>query len=990
MGGVYIVGTSTLAATGNQVLGNSIGTDSTGKKALGNGTSGDGVLLQDASGNTVGGTTSGAGNLISGNAAAGISITTAGVSDPSNDVIEGNRIGTDTTGTAALGNAIGVAITAGSNNTIGGTGSGAQNVISGNSDVGVSLVGTSSVSTADNLVEGNLVGTDSTGAVALGNLGGGIAIMDSSGNTVGGTATGAGNVISGNTGVGILVASDGDGPASSNLVVGNFIGTDATGKLALGNTSDGVQVTDASNNMVGGSVITARNVISANGGNGVLVQNSASSNVIAGNYIGADVTGDIGVDTNGKSLGNSKDGVKLQGASSTTVGGTATGSGNVLSNNGLSGVELVADSSADHNVIEGNLIGTDSTGATALGNTMTGINIANTFSNTIGGTTAAARNVISGNHREGIFIGFAGSMTTPAADVVMGNYIGTDVTGMKALGNGLSGVSLQDSVGITIGGTTFGAGNLISGNGLGTEPGIAIAGTSQDNVVQGNLIGTDLTGRAPIGGSSSLSNNLGIVLNDAGNETIGGTGTTAPNTIAFNAVTGIYVIPATIPYNGTQIVGNLINSNAGDGIKLQTPAGQVVATLIEMNDITDNTLNGVWVDGPSSSSITQNTISGNMNDGVKVTQGTGNSILTNSIFNNTNLSIELTSNGNNSQPSPVLMSASVSGGNTTIVGTLQAAANTHYHLQFFASPTSTPPGFDEAETFLGDLANVQTDSSGLANFSVTVPVAIAPNQYLTSTATNQATNDTSQVSKTSPNLVVTLTAQPEPVNQTQNLTYTINLANPGASPTPGVTLADTLPSGVTFISATGGATPVGNVVTFPAVNLNRGDSMVYTIVVRADTAGTISNTATATYTNESQNPDIDPTKLTQTVRSTVNPVANLAVTATASPASVSVLHEPGLHRHGRQQWPVTRVRCDLDQYPPRGSDLRFGNRRRDARGERSDVQPRHPRTERVGNRHNRRPAHRDRHARQHRHGGQQRPPASTPRTTRPQSAPALV
>ncbi len=323
---------------------------------------------------------------------------------------------------------------------------------------------------------------------------------------------------------------------------------------------------------------------------------------------------------------------------------------------------------------------------------MTGVVIFSSFSNTIGGTTTAARNVISGNVGEGIFIGFSGSTTAPALDVVLGNYIGTDATGMNALGNTLSGVLLQDSFGVTIGGTTTGAGNLISGNGDGTQPGLSISGASQDNLAEGNLIGTDLTGLAPLGGSTAHSNSQGIVLSDAGNETIGGTAQGAGNTIAFNASTGIYIIPGTIPYNGTQIVGNTINSNGGDGIKLQTSAGDVVATLIQTNVIMDNSGNGVWVDGPSNSSISHNTISGNANDGVEVSLGTGNSILTNSIFNNTNLAIELTGNGNNNQPSPVLTSATVSAaGNTTIAGTLQAAANMLYHLEFFSSPSSPLP-----------------------------------------------------------------------------------------------------------------------------------------------------------------------------------------------------------------------------------------------------------------------------------------------------------
>jgi parallel beta-helix repeat protein len=873
-------------ATGNEVQGNDIGTDVTGKVALGNKV--DGVfILNGASNNLIGGTVTGSRNIISGNGGRGVEID---LTASTGNQVQGNFIGTDITGAAALGNgSFGVILGITTGNLIGGTASGAGNVISGNAAAGVLISGGGAASTPqNNQVEGNLIGTDSTGGVALGNAGGGVEIMDSSGNTVGGTATGARNVISGNTGVGVLVTSDGTAPASGNLIAGNFIGTDATGALALGNSSNGVQLDGASSNTVGGTALSARNIISANAGNGVLVQSSGTSNnVIAGNFIGTDVTGEVGKDTKGNSLGNTDNGIELFHASQTTVGGTATGSGNVVSNNGQAGVAFAPDSSTDNNVVEGNLIGTDAAGGKALGNTSNGVVLSNSFSNTIGGTTAAARNVISGNKQEGIFIGFVGSATSPALDVILGNYIGPDVTGLNAIGNGLSGVTIQDSVGVTIGGTATGAGNLISGNGPGTQPGISIAGASQDNVVQGNLIGTDKTGLAPLGGKSSQSNNLGIVLSDNGGETIGGTAAGAGNTIAFNASTGVLVIPSTTPYNGTQIVGNTIKTNGSDGINFFTnTTGQVDATLIATNSITGNTRNGVWVDGPSGTTISDNTISGNANDGVKVTQGTGNSILTDAIFNNTNLAIELASGGNNSQAAPVLTSATLASGGTTITGTLQAAPSTLYHLQFFSSPTSTPPGFGEAETFLTDLNNVMTSSSGLANFTANVP-ASAFNQYLTATATNQATNDTSQVSKTSPNLLVALAAQPEPVNQTQDLTYTINLANNGASPTTGITVTDTLPSGVTFISASGGGTFDGvKTVTFPTVDLNPTQSMVYTIVVRADTSGTLSNTATATYTNESDNPDIDPTKLTQTVASTVNPVANLTVTGDADQASV--------------------------------------------------------------------------------------------------------
>ena len=817
------------------------------------------------------------GNLISANTGAGVDIS----GGSSGNIVQGNDIGTQSGGVGALGNhGVGVVITT-TGNTVGGTTLAARNIIAGNASNGVSLDG------SGNLVEGNFIGVDATGNTALGNQGDGVFVGGSS-NTIGGSTTGAGNLISGNAQNGVNIS----GGAANNLVAGNLIGTDSTGSLALGNSSDGVQITGASNNTVGGTFLAARNVISANGGNGVFVQDGGStpstSNVIAGNYIGTDVTGTVGVGTDGKTLGNTQNGVLIFASSDNTVGGTASGSGNVLSNNGSSGVSISGNGTSANNVILGNLIGTDSSGKKALGNKGAGVDFFDTLANTVGGTTTGARNVISGNSNEGIFIGSSGTTATPAAIQVLGNYIGTDISGMQSLGGGLGGITVADSVGTTIGGTTTGAGNLISGNGMGTEPGISVSGTSQETLIEGNLIGTDATGLAPIGGSPSQSNVQGIDI-DAQNNTVGGTAPGAGNTIAFNVLRGIIVfVTAPITPSGNVIEGNTIHSNAGDGIVLQSSPGVVFSTLINANVIANNAGNGVSILGPSNNTLTNNTISNNGNDGVEVDSGTGNSILTNTIFDNANLQIELVSGGNNSQPAPVLTTASSgTGGTTTIVGTLQAAPETQYQVQFFSSPASTPPGFAELETFLGQVMNVTTNSSGLANINVTLPVAVAADQYLTTTATNQATGDTSAPAKTSPNLQVTLTAVPEPVNQTQNLTYTITLANIGASPTTAITLTNTLPvSGITFISATGGVTPVGNTLTFPAVDLDRGATTTYTIVVQANTPGTISDTATATYTDETDNPPIDPTTLTDTVPSTINPVANLVLTATAAPTTL--------------------------------------------------------------------------------------------------------
>src|SRR5262249_3397782 len=125
--------------------------------------------------------------------------------------------------------------------------------------------------------------------------------------TIGGTAAGAGNLISGNFSYGVLI--DGTwGGAVSNLVQGNLIGTDVTGLQGLGNGQDGVLINNASINTIGGTTPAARNVISDNAvpgnlvGSGIWVNGSNSvGNLIEGNYIGTDATGT-------RALGNYQDG----------------------------------------------------------------------------------------------------------------------------------------------------------------------------------------------------------------------------------------------------------------------------------------------------------------------------------------------------------------------------------------------------------------------------------------------------------------------------------------------------------------------------------------------------------------------------------------------------------------------------------------------------------------------------------------------------------
>src|SRR5262249_5519926 len=140
-------------------------------------------------------------------------------------------------GTAAIGNGIdGVGIgNAGgsaSNNTIGGTTTGARNIISGNSIRGIELY-----DALNTVVEGNYIGTDVNGSLAVPNGSDGVLVYKgSTGNTIGGTASGAANLISGNGWIGVQIDSSGTGPGvvtSNNVVLGNTIGLNAAGDAAL-------------------------------------------------------------------------------------------------------------------------------------------------------------------------------------------------------------------------------------------------------------------------------------------------------------------------------------------------------------------------------------------------------------------------------------------------------------------------------------------------------------------------------------------------------------------------------------------------------------------------------------------------------------------------------------------------------------------------------------------------------------------------------------
>jgi hypothetical protein len=456
------------------------------------------------------------------------------------------------TGSGASSDAAGLTISAG-NSTV-------RGLVINNFDYGIHLL-----TNGGDLIAGNYLGTDATGTQAVGNDTGVLIGASDGVDDIGSTDPADRNIISGNMDDGIYVAG------TMTVVQGNYIGTDATGTHALGNGHSGFFLEDplSKPDQIGGTAPGAGNLISANG-TGLSL--GGGNQVVQGNLIGTDITGTL-------PLGNGI-GILLNGTGGNTIGGTEPGAGNLISGNTVG----MRSSEGDlFNVIQGNLIGTDITGANALGNAV-GIDLGSS-QNLVGGTAAGAGNVISGNQGDGLDV--VGGYNT-----IQGNLIGTDVSGTLPLGNGGNGIRLYEEGNYnTVGGETPGAGNVIAnngGDGINTELGYTL--------IQGNLIGTDVTGTVPMGNGGN-----GIVLRTSGtsaggHDTVGGTDPGASNVIAFSGRDGVLVDGV----SRNAILGNSIHDSSGLGIELAANGNLnqafpvlTAATLTNSGTVIDGTFAGV-------------------------------------------------------------------------------------------------------------------------------------------------------------------------------------------------------------------------------------------------------------------------------------------------------------------------------------------------------------------------------------------------------------
>jgi CSLREA domain-containing protein len=457
--GLVISDTSTDAVTvnagggGSQIEGNFIGTNATGTAQAAEPNRGAGVVVNGANGVHIGGSSPAQRNVISGN---GDPInTTFGTTPPygirvkagEQTAISGNLIGTSADGLTAVPNAL-------SGVKLGLEGSAAGSTVTGNllSGNGVSPGNAFGVQVvlagADIKIQGNRIGTDLAGTGAIPNNFDGVDLLNDVGVLVGGHASGEGNLVSGNARYGISVNNP------DAVIEGNLVGTNALGTAELGNGNNGINVNGQTGTRIGHSNVLGRNVISGNGGSGIVFDQAGGSNsTVQDNYIGTNKAGASELHNNGA-------GIIVHGGSGILFGGglfdhANGGLGNLISGNVGSGLVLnqpEGPTGASNNTISGNRIGTDTGGTADIGNGGAGISIVAGSDNLVGGPGLGAGNTIAFNHDRGIQLDVGNTDTNFATgNTFRANriFLNTGLTADPALGLGIdlppAGITANDS-----------------------------------------------------------------------------------------------------------------------------------------------------------------------------------------------------------------------------------------------------------------------------------------------------------------------------------------------------------------------------------------------------------------------------------------------------------------------------------------------------------------------------------------------------------------
>lgn len=558
---------------------------------------------------------------------------------------------------------------------------------------------------------------------------------------------------------GILIES------SNNFILGNWIGTDgSTAGVGNGAASFGGAVrisipgvaASASGNTIGGTTAADRNVIEGNSGAGVSVRDFDTSDafdvantIIQGNYIG---TNPVGTGA-GPSGGENGAGIEafnapnltIGGTTGTTPGGSCTGACNLIAR---SSVPISLNGPSDGTFVsglsvQGNYVGTDVSGTSALGcylsSSCTGIVVSYGVSGTIGGTTAAARNVISGfpgSSGNGLYIFNTPDGTAAAAPfVIAGNYIGPNSAGTAVIGNGGAGIITNPAESLTIGGATPSARNVIAGN---SGDGIQLQG-GNDLVTTGNTIRNNYIG-VLADGTTAAANGANGISATVGNTSIPDFDVISDNVIANNGAAGISLNAAA---NNIQIRSNSIYNNAQLGID------QNANNAVETNDHCDGDIGA-----------------------------------------------------NDDQNYPVLTSAALSGGTVAISGTLDSLASGSFTVDFFGNTSAGDEGRIYLGSTTVNTNGACTASFTAGPFATTLisgntVTATATNNAASNPDTSEFSAPvTAAVVLSAP--IVTKTFTPSTIPTGSTSTLSIQIQNPnGSAGLSNVAFTDTYPAQIT-------------------------------------------------------------------------------------------------------------------------------------------------------------------------------------------------
>lgn len=705
---------------GNVVAGNLIGTDVTGTIGLGNT---KGVVIDQSPQNLVGGTAPGARNLIAGGreqiSGHGVEITGLPALNALRNTVQGNYIGTDITGTLPLPNqANGIEISNADACQIGGTAAGARNVISGNRGNGVHTQGS-----AFHRIQGNLLGTDVTGTLPLGNATGVSLEFGTSNTLVGGSVAAARNLASGNL-YGIFTR-DFSPVSFGNAILGNYAGTDLSGTQAVPNAVHGIQI-DSPEVQVGGPGPGEGNLASGNNTQsqscGIALWNDADSCTVQGNILGLDRTGT-------QRLGNDR-GLLINGGSYTLYGGPNPGEANIIAGNDSHGVWIydsigntlpVQGLSSDTPKIVPDLATTTSviqipnSSTDLLESVLVQIDLGHSFDSDLVLTLIAPNGtrVTLVNRRGGGGDNFIATQLSdgPGTPIGLGAPPFTGTFQPEEPLSSLSGIGTGGLWTLEIADVAGGDSGFLFSWWIEIQYFAAGRSNYQSRLV-GNFIGTDAAGTSGLG----------------------------------NGGDGIFGEYSNVLQIGVPGAGNVISGNAGHGISLNAnfcAANVVQSNLIGLkpDGITPlgNGSDGIAVSGPvgligGPGAAFGNQIAWNGGAGVNVSGSPSlrqTTIRVNSIHDNGGLGIDLAPTGvtpndpgdgdsgaNTLQNAPIVASAVPSFMNSVLIsGTLQSRPDSKYTIDVYGSPQPDPSGFGEGRTWLGFSA-ITTDASGNAAWTV--------------------------------------------------------------------------------------------------------------------------------------------------------------------------------------------------------------------------------------------------------------------------------